>query len=734
MRARAPGHRGGELAKADDGSMQLGAALAIVARMAPSTSVPALRRSTPERHPSTPRSPRRSRWLPTTGLLAACAVAAISVACGGGPESAGEGRTLGTGGSAGHGGSAGTAGAATGGAAGHVIDVPKVVGLELQPATVQIDVTNGVSSPVVFSAVVRRDDGSTESVVPSGWSLSKAGLAAFDVPSAELRALGDLGGEVVLSAGYESLTATANVTIRLILTDTAVDVDPTQVGALDAAVNPDPTAVWLYPYDATVFPQGLLPPRMMWNGFAAGDKMRVSVRSTYADYTRYFTPTEGAHDFDVTAWSQLTESTDGTPVQIKVARVDAAGNAGVVMDQTWRFANGSLRGSVYYWANSPGRVLRISPGAGAPEDFLAQAGVTDGCTTCHTVSANGNVLVLGNGKAQEASDSNASVFDLQTSTLTGSARGRGWAMSALTPDGAFAVMNSGLPEWRWIGNDLPGVYDVATGNPVVGTGFDSRVVGLPAFAPDGKSLLFIEPASRDLHAMDVDLSGAVPAFGNEHKVALAASGATIAYPSVSPNGKWAVFHRGPYDTRNGMADLAVAATDGSLVEIPLDRLNGTTYPFGAGERDRHLNYEPTFAPVASGGYFWVVFTSRRTLGNRLTGSAAAVKQLWVAAIEQNPTPGQDPSHAAFWVPGQDPAQPNMRGFWALDPCKQQGEGCVVGSDCCTGACIDDPGGAGLVCGTPGEQTCAPEGGHCDGSADCCQGECVNSFCSQAPPK
>lgn len=615
-----------------------------------------------------------------------------------------------------------------------MIDVPQVVGLEIQPATVQIDVTNGISSPVAFSAVLRRDDGSTESVNPTGWSLSKAGLAEFDVASAQLSALGDLGGEVVLSAGYESFAATANITVRLILTDTAADVDPTQVGALDAAVNPDPSAGWLYPYDATVFPQGLLPPRMMWSGFVAGDRMSVSVRSTYADYTRYFTPTEGAHDFDVTAWSQLTESTDGTPVQIKVARVDAAGNAGVVMDQTWRFANGSLRGSVYYWANSPGRVLRISPGAGAPEDFLAAAGVTDGCTTCHTVSAHGNVLVLGNGKAQAAEDSNASVFDLQTSTLSASGRGRGWAMSALTPDGTYAVMNSGLPEFRWIGTDLPGVYEVATGNPVVGTGFDSRVVGLPAFAPDGKSLLFIEPASRDLHAMDVDLNAVVPSFSNERKVALASSGATIAYPSVSPNGKWAVFHRGPYDTRGGAADLVVAATDGSLVEIPLDRLNGATYPFGAGDRDRHLNYEPTFAPVASGGYFWVVFTSRRTLGNRLTGDPGAVKQLWVAAIEQNPTPGQDPSFSAFWVPGQDPGQPNMRGFWALDPCKQEGQSCAVGSDCCTGACIEDPGGAGLVCGTPGEQTCAPEGGHCDTDADCCQGECVNSFCSQAPPK
>ncbi len=612
--------------------------------------------------------------------------------------------------------------------------MPQVVGLELDPPSVQIDVVNGVATPVGVKAQVRKDDGTTEEVVPTGWALSRGGIADFDSATNLVSAVGTLGGEVTLTAAYSDRTATSQVKVRLILTETAPEVTPADVGVLDGATNPDPTASWLYPYDSTVFPQGLLPPRLMWNGYAGGDKMRVSVRSTYADYTRYFVPSEGAHDFDNGAWTQLTESSDGTPVQITVSRMDAGGNAGVVMDQSWRFATGSLRGSVYYWANTPGRVLRISPGAGAPEDFLAQAGVTDGCTTCHTVSANGNTLVLGNGKAQSATDSDSSVFDLQTSTVTATARGRGWALSALTPNGQYAVMNSGLPEWRWISNDLPGVYDVATGAQVTGTALDGRVVGLPAFAPDGSSLLFIDPATRDLHALDVNLGAGIPAFANERKVALASSGATIAYPSVSPNGKWAVFHRGPYDTRSGSADLSIAAVDGSQVEIALDRLNGITYPFGAGDRDRHLNYEPTFAPVASGGYFWVVFTSRRTLGNRLLGSAAEVKQLWVAAIDMNPQPGQDPSHAPFWVPGQDPSQPNMRGFWALDPCRQDGDTCSVGSDCCTGSCIDDPNGGGLVCGNPGNQTCAPEGGHCDVSADCCQGECVNSFCSQAPPK
>lgn len=673
-------------------------------------------------------------------LASVVATAAVLSACGGGEGStaggASGGSTFASGGSFSGSANAGTAGASAGtagttGMGGSTIDIPETVGFELEPTSIDIEVVNGVASPVQLTALALRDNGAKEPVTPSKWSIDGA-VATVDAQG-NVTPHGSLGGAATVTAEWNGFSATTAVTVRLVIDTSSPDFTPADETALDGAVTPDATTTWLYPYDGTVFPQGLLPPRLMWNGFVAGDKMRLQVSSTYAEYTAYFSPAEGAHTIDASAWTQITESSDGSPVSIRVHRLDAANTASVVIDHSWRFATGSLRGSVYYWANSPGRVLRIAPGAGTPEDFLANAGVTDGCTTCHTVSANGNVLVMGNGKAQAAEDSDASVFDLESSSLSASGRGRGWALSALTPDGAYAVMNSGLTDWRWIGNDMPGIYDVATGAPVSGTGLDGRVVGLPAFSPDGNSLLFIEPTSRDLHAMDVNLAGGVPQVDNERKVALAANGATIAYPSVTPDGAWVVYHRGPYDTRSGAADLFLASLDGSMTEIALDNLNGATYPFGAGDRDRHWNYEPTFAPVSTGGYFWVVFTSRRTLGNQLTAGAESVKQLWVAAVDLNPQPGVDPSHPPFWVPGQDPAQPNMRGFWALDPCKDQGESCSVSSECCNGSCIDDGSGT-LVCGTPDDQTCEPEGALCETDDDCCEGQCINSHCAQPPPK
>ncbi len=176
----------------------------------------------------------------------------------------------------------------------------------------------------------------------------------------------------------------------------------------------------------------------------------------------------------------------------------------------------------------------------------------------------------------------------------------------------------------------------------------------------------------------------------------------------------------------------------------LAKLDGDGYPFAAGSRDLSWNYEPSFAPVAAGGYFWVVFTSRRTYGNILTGPAedtaspaTAVKQLWVAAIDLNPQPGVDPSHAPFHLEGQDETNLAMRGFWSLPPCQSDNQPCSQGTDCCGGYCSGGADGGAPVCGsTP--QGCSQTGDKCNASSDCCDAAagvtCINHVCSEAPPQ
>ena len=110
-------------------------------------------------------------------------------------------------------------------------------------------------------------------------------------------------------------------------------------------------------------------------------------------------------------------------------------------------------------------------------------------------------------------------------------------------------------------------------------------------------------------------------------------------------------------------------------------------------------------PVASGGYVWVVFTSRRLYGNVATSDPwlsdprsydddqAREHHLQEALgrgdRSRTPPAGTDPSHPAFYLPAQELLAGNARGFWVLDPCKPDGQSCESGDQCCNGFCEPD---------------------------------------------
>jgi hypothetical protein len=71
---------------------------------------------------------------------------------------------------------------------------------------------------------------------------------------------------------------------------------------------------------------------------------------------------------------QFVDSTSG-PTQVTVARWDGTA-ATLIANHTWTIAPASMRGTIYYWSNNLGRVLRIQPGAAQPDDFANQAPLT----------------------------------------------------------------------------------------------------------------------------------------------------------------------------------------------------------------------------------------------------------------------------------------------------------------------------------------------------------------------
>src|SRR6202043_1959798 len=54
---------------------------------------------------------------------------------------------------------------------------------------------------------------------------------------------------------------------------------PSVQTAVQGPTAPDGSVVWAYPYDGTVWPRGLLPPILQWNGGAATDDYYVHIVS-----------------------------------------------------------------------------------------------------------------------------------------------------------------------------------------------------------------------------------------------------------------------------------------------------------------------------------------------------------------------------------------------------------------------------------------------------------------------
>ena len=272
---------------------------------------------------------------------------------------------------------------------------------------------------------------------------------------------------------------------------------------------------------------------------------------------------------------------------------------------------------------------------------------------------------------------------------------------------------------------------------------------MPSFAPDGKQIVFNHFDTGSGHSL------AVMQFDQPSKTFSAlvdvATDATsyLGWPSFTPDGASVLFET---DSRADFATWQGATGDLSVVDVAsktvtkLDELNGTSggtiyLPYGPPEA--HLNYEPTILPVAVGGYYWVVFTSLREYGNTITDPLASDiltrrRKLWVSALDipaaGASSAGKDVSHPAFYLEGQELAAGNMRGFWALDPCKSQGGACASGAECCGGFCRPSPSGS-LVCVAP-PTGCSQEYEKCTTDADCCGTgyRCLNGFCSEPAPK
>jgi hypothetical protein len=502
-----------------------------------------------------------------------------------------------------------------------------------------------------------------------------------------------------------------------------------------------------------------------------------------------------------TAGGIIANQRDRLTVSITLAR-QGVGYGPV--SETWDIAQGRMAGTVYYqtygtsYATSSWGMgaasLSIKPGDDAPTLVTSN----NRCQVCHSVSANGARLVTDDSPSGDYEWD----YDLKAvSNAQMPAPPYQYTWGALTPDATFIWSNAG-PKWGSPNYGMEGaiqqpseLFSLPSGGKVVTSAQISSQLELsnalwammPAFSPDGKHATFnffqggpgADAKSGDALSLgEVDFDETSQTFTNLHTVftptqsgsCTAPTCKTAVWPSFLPTSDGVVFelqltsdgyeiggdsspahYQGSYsDNQEGTRGELWWLDLKTMIAHRLDETNGDGYlPTGPYEHndDTTIQYQPTVAPVSSGGYAWVVFESRRSYGNVASinpwdsdtqnGSIGnwekqpMTKKLWMAAIDLDAPAGTDPSHPAFYLPAQELMAGNSRGFWALDPCKGDGNTCDTGDECCGGHCVTGDAGTG-ICGQP--TGCDGVGDTCTSTADCCGGlDCIGGHCGLPTP-
>lgn len=554
------------------------------------------------------------------------------------------------------------------------------------------------------------------------------------------------------------------------ISDCPGPLNSTLAQALAAGGPVDGAMKWLYPYDKTVFPRGLISPVLQWSpaGGVPATAVYLHLYTNGFDYKGCYGPTDPARlQIPQAIWDQATTVAIGmsNPLYVELTTAQNGGISGPIKE-VWAIAPATLKGEIFYntygspQVQNDGAVMRLIPGQPQPTAFLFVQGVAPlgPCMSCHSLSANGQGMVAAN-HFYGASVYQSFSYNLQPNTppnppaITGTTSLDEAGFAAVYPDGTkFMTVGSpgttiNFPFPNGPGN-VVGMIGPRTsrlfqmnGTQITPNGWNVQYANMPMFSPDGTKIVFNHYEDSNGHSLAImDFNTNTNTFSNYQKI-FQDSTLFPGWPFFTPDNKGVIFVLGDaadyvsaHPARPVVAHSDVYYVDvASKSAVPLARANGfdgnvdyLPYP----GRDERYNFFPTVSPVAAGGQFWLFFTSRRNYGNTIVGdvSVPASKKIWVSAIDIDAPAGSDPSHPAFYLPGQEEGAGNVRAFASLEPCRADGSQCQSGIDCCCGACNNG------VCGCP--QGCSKLDEKCTTSADCCDAamQCIGGFCEPVVPR
>ncbi len=609
--------------------------------------------------------------------------------------------------------------------------------LTISPLSANMTISGGNIPTQKFTAMYNGNDVSSQ----VGWVVEKVDMATID-KNGLFTPTGNVGGVTKVLALFEMQKAEANVTIDV---DKVVagGVTQAQQDKFNSPAGADPSMQLIYPLDKTVMPLRVLSPEFMWNGGGGADIYRLKLTSKHITYTEFFTG-GSSHIIPQAMWENIQFSGGGPvsdPLKVELSR-QTGGVAYSPKTITIGIAQGIIYGSVYYWqlpdscGAGNGKVLRIKPSSEMTDQFYP----TTDCFGCHSVSRDGTQMM--------GTFSTGSPFPMQEIDLTKTPAVLGAIKQGSGVTGVFSAYNNDTTKVAYSDNSSFNtgaqqasihIIDAKTGQKIVPFAFPQGC-GEPAWSPDGTMLAAIcgmtgfgwtfDSSTGDLTIGQINKAQNMMGM-KQTIVPKGALPGRPAYPTFSPDSKYVAFGRptsGSRSTDQGtlwMSDV----TGKSVVQLK----QATFDPMN----DNH-SYNPVFAPKSAGGYTWIVFISKRNYGNKLVN--ANRQQLWMTAIADPPDANKDPSNPPFYIRGQQNCDKSENAYYALDPCKKDGEDCEHGIECCNKSCIYDQKVMKHVCKPPEGGMCIPTGsGTCTKDTDCCDFgvsdvKCLNGFCELIPPK
>lgn len=229
--------------------------------------------------------------------------------------------------------------------------------LAISPQNPAVDVTinNGVitTAPLTFTA------SSNGAPVSPSWSLDRGELGAIGAANGVFTASGNVSGDGVITATLGSAHASTTITVRIHAIQNGGDacpdggaggcggvggeglggpVDPPTIALLRGPANAPANAAelgFLYPYDQTVWPRGLLAPLLQWQTTHSASAVYVHLTQKNYEFEGFYSGKSLVHQpIDATGWKQATYGNGGDPLHAELKIADS-GKAYGPIAQDW---------------------------------------------------------------------------------------------------------------------------------------------------------------------------------------------------------------------------------------------------------------------------------------------------------------------------------------------------------------------------------------------------------------